>query len=124
MRKPAFCICEKEDEDQLCSNSTADQHLCFRYIDSTIPLLPIYEISSPLSSCVVVQPGLCGTWSETQKTGFSHNEAHILLVSTPVYCLDYGSTANTDDKLRRFIDDSIATVQIGTNLWPEFVKIH
>ena len=24
----------------------ADQHLCFRYIDSTIPLLSTYEISS------------------------------------------------------------------------------
>ena len=40
----------------------ADQRLCFRYIDSTT----IYEISSLLSSCVVVQPGLCGTWSELQ----------------------------------------------------------
>ena len=24
----------------------ADQHLCFRYIDSTIPLVPKYEIAS------------------------------------------------------------------------------
>ena len=26
--------------------SGSDQRLCFRYTDSTIPLLPIYEISS------------------------------------------------------------------------------
>ena len=26
---------------------------------------------------MVVQPGLCGTWSKTPKTGFSHNEAHF-----------------------------------------------
>ena len=39
MRKPAFCICENKDADQLCGNRTADQRLCFRYIDSTIPLL-------------------------------------------------------------------------------------
>ena len=38
MGKSAFCICENKDADQLCGNRTADQHLCFRYIDSTIPL--------------------------------------------------------------------------------------
>ena len=39
MRKPAFCICESKDADQLCSNCTADERLCFRYKDSTITLL-------------------------------------------------------------------------------------
>ena len=39
VRKPAFCICENKDTD-------VDQRLCFRYTDSTIPLLPNYEISS------------------------------------------------------------------------------
>ena len=46
MRKPAFCICEIKDADQLRGNREADQRLCFRYIDSTIPLLPNFEISS------------------------------------------------------------------------------
>ena len=46
MRKPAFCICEKKDADQLRSNCAADQRLCFRYTDSTIHLLPKSEISS------------------------------------------------------------------------------
>ena len=46
VRKPAFCICENKDADQLRGNCEADQRLCFRYIDSTIPLLPKYEISS------------------------------------------------------------------------------
>ena len=46
MRKPAFCICENKDADQLRGNREADQHLCFRYTDSTIPLLPKFEISS------------------------------------------------------------------------------
>ena len=31
--------CEYKDADQMCSNCTADQHLCFSYMDSTIPLL-------------------------------------------------------------------------------------
>ena len=46
MRKPAICICENKDADQLRSNCTADQRLCFRYIVSTIPLPPKSEISS------------------------------------------------------------------------------
>ena len=46
MRKPAFCICKNKDADQLRGNHKADQHLCYRYIDSTIPLLSKYEISS------------------------------------------------------------------------------
>ena len=46
MRKPAFFICENKDADQLRGNREADQRLCFRYIDSTIPLLSKSEISS------------------------------------------------------------------------------
>ena len=46
MRKPGFCICENKDADQLRVNREADQRLCFRYTDSKIPLLPVYEISS------------------------------------------------------------------------------
>ena len=71
MRKPVFCICENKDAHQLRGNREADQRLCFRYIDSAIPLVPKYEISSLWPySYVVVQPGLCRTWSETPKTGF------------------------------------------------------
>ena len=40
MRNPAFCICENIGADQLHCNRAADQHLCFRYIDGKIPLLP------------------------------------------------------------------------------------
>ena len=52
-KKTGFCICENKDADQLrgnCDqlrgNCEADQSLCFRYTDSTIPLLAISEISS------------------------------------------------------------------------------
>ena len=54
--------------DQLRGNHAADEHLCFHYIDSTIPLLPSTipllsksEISSLLSSSVAEHPGLCQT---------------------------------------------------------------
>ena len=76
MRKPDFCICANKDADQLHSydqlrsNCAADQRLCFRYTDSTIPLLPKSKISSMQTYSVVIQPGLCRTWSETPKTGF------------------------------------------------------
>ena len=39
-------ICENKGADQLCGNRKADQRLCFRYIDSTIPLFHKSEISS------------------------------------------------------------------------------
>ena len=46
MRKPDFCICENKDADQLRGSREADQHLCFRYTDSTIPLISKSKISS------------------------------------------------------------------------------
>ena len=48
MRKPSFSICENKGTDQLRSNLEADQHLCFHYTDSTVPLLSKSEISSHL----------------------------------------------------------------------------
>ena len=59
VRKLALCICENKDADQLRGNREADQRLCFRYTDSTIPLLPKSEISNLKPSSVAVQPGLC-----------------------------------------------------------------
>ena len=46
MGKPTICICENKDADQLRGNREADQRLCFRYSDSTNPLLLKSEISS------------------------------------------------------------------------------
>ena len=44
--KTTICIGENKDADQLRGNREADQRLCFRYPDSTIPLRLISEISS------------------------------------------------------------------------------
>ena len=63
--RPDFCLCEDKGADQLRSNCEADQLLCFRYSDSTIPLLLIAKTSS-----VTVQADLCRAWSEIPKTGF------------------------------------------------------
>ena len=72
MRKPAFCICENKDADQLRGNREADQRLCFRYTDSTIPLLPWHlaifcDCTARFVSDLVGNP----------EDRFSHNEAHI-----------------------------------------------
>ena len=68
--KTGFFICVNKDADQLRGNREADQHLCFHYTDSTIPLLPKSEISILWLSSLAVQPGLCRTRSEIPKTGF------------------------------------------------------
>ena len=70
MRKPDICLCENKAADQLCSNCTADQRLCFRYSDSTTPLLLIAKLSSLWPASVTVKADLCQNWSKTPKTGF------------------------------------------------------
>ena len=77
MRKPVLCICENKDADQLHSHCAAEQRLCFRYTDSTIPLLPKSENFKPLA----IFCG-CTAWFVSDLVGnpedrFSHNQAHI-----------------------------------------------
>ena len=76
MRKPAFCICENKDADQLRSYCRADQRLCFCYMDSGIPLLSKSENFNSLAifcGCTAqFVSGLVGNPEDR----FSHNEAH------------------------------------------------
>ena len=44
MRKPAFCICENKDADQLRSNCKADQRLCFRNTDFLLNSLSTSDV--------------------------------------------------------------------------------
>ena len=44
-----------------CTVALHDQRHCFRYIDSTVPLLSKFEVSSLQPSSVAVQTGLCRT---------------------------------------------------------------
>ena len=83
-RKPTICIGENKDPDQLRSNCEADQHLCFRYIVSTIPVLLKSKTSSFKAASMNVQAGLCQTWLETQIAGFHvrrHNMRKLILSS-------------------------------------------
>ena len=76
MRKPAFCICENKDADQLRGNREADQRLCFRYMDSTIPVLLISEISS--CGCTEL---FVSDMVGSPEDRFSQNEAPIFHVT-------------------------------------------
>ena len=76
VRKPTFCICENTDADQLRGNREADQRLCFRYLDSTILLLPKSKISNIYPSPVAVQPGFCQNWSESTLLVFSRRGSY------------------------------------------------
>ena len=66
MGKPTICIGENKGADQLRSNREADQRLCFRYMDSTIPLL----FQRLIIFCV--QSSLCRTWSEPKLLVLTH----------------------------------------------------
>ena len=80
MRKPDFCICENKDADQLRGSREADQCLCFRYMDSTIPLYlnPKSQDSSHLLwlySLVFVGLG------KNPEDRFSQNEAQMNILN-------------------------------------------
>ena len=46
MRNWLYAYAKNKDADQLRDNREADQRLCFRYLDGTIPRLPKSQISS------------------------------------------------------------------------------
>ena len=61
-----------KDAHQLRSNHEANQPLCFRYTNSTIPLIS----KSKISSLVVVHPGVGP--GQKPECWFSHDAAHML----------------------------------------------
>ena len=77
MRKPVFCICVNIDADQLRVNREADQRLCFRYTDSTIPLLPKSENFKLLTVFCGCKARFVSDLVQKPEDWFSHNEAHL-----------------------------------------------
>ena len=77
MRKPAFCICENKDADQLRGNREADQRLCFRYTDSAIPLLPKIRKFKPLTILRDCTARFVSDLVGNPEERFSHNEAQL-----------------------------------------------
>ena len=76
--KPEFDW-KNKGSDQLCSKCTADQHLCFRYTDSTIPLLNLKSEASShllwLLGPVCVRPG------PNREKWFARTAAHLEILS-------------------------------------------
>ena len=84
MRKPAFCMCENKDTDQLRGNCEADQRLCFLYTDSTIPLLSKSEKFKPLANSCDCTARFVSDQVGNPEDRFSHDEAQIIM--TPFSC--------------------------------------
>ena len=95
MRKPDFCICENKDADQLRGNREADQHLCFRYIESTIPLLPKSEISSQSSHLLWLYRPVCvGPGRKPRRPLFSQRGSYVngmQIMYDSSYCINQGN---------------------------------
>ena len=70
MRKPAFCICQNKDPDQLKLISAFV--FATWIVQSLFYLNTKFQASSHLQwlYSMAVQPSLCGTRSKTPKTGF------------------------------------------------------
>ena len=80
MRKQDFCLCE---------NKGADQCLCFRYMDSTIPLLLKYEFSSIYPSSEDADRFVSDLVGNPEDR-FSRVAAHLLVwPSLPDPCHDF-----------------------------------
>ena len=77
--KTCFCICANKDADQMCDIRAADQRLCFRYLDSTIPLLPKSEIFKPLYSHLLkmYSPVCVGPGRKPRRQVFSRRGSYV-----------------------------------------------
>ena len=98
MRKPAFCTCENKDADQLRGNREADQCLCFRHTDCTIPLPPNSEISSLFCGCTAQ---FLSDPVGKPEDRFSHIEAQLYLCHTQLrsVCLFYHASSQRKQNL-------------------------
>ena len=77
MRKPTICICENKGADQLRGNREADQRLCFRYTDGTIPLLS--KSKFPVSSHLLrLYSPVCVRSVRKPHCLFSHEVAQLI----------------------------------------------
>ena len=75
-----MCIGENKDADQLRGNREADQRLCFRYMDSSIPPLLNSKISSFYLFSMTVQAGLYKTCSKTTLLVFPRGGSYGTMV--------------------------------------------
>ena len=91
MGKPTICICETKGADQLrifaVTAKLISALICFRYTDSTIPLLSKSKIFKLYSFSVTVQVGLCLTCSETTLLVFPRGGSNNTISPVTLYKL-------------------------------------
>ena len=62
--------------DQVAHPRSLISAFVIRCLDSIVPLVSIFEISSLYIASVAAQAGLSLPWSQTHDDRFSHDEAH------------------------------------------------
>ena len=82
MRKPAFCICQNKNADQLRDDREADQRLCFCYTDSKIPLLPKSEIQDSNHLLCLYSPVCVGPGRKPRRPVFSQRGSYNLTLES------------------------------------------
>ena len=85
MGKQTICIGKNKDADQLLGNREADQRLCFRYSDSTIPLLLKSEFQASSSFLCLYRPVCVGPVRKPH-CWFPHEAAQMSFSSVSVLC--------------------------------------
>ena len=88
MRKPACCICEIKEADQLCGNPEADQRLRFSLHGKVLSLCflnPKFQASMHL--LLLYRPVSFGPGRKPEDR-FSLNEAHMIcIMDKPVFLI-------------------------------------
>ena len=84
MRNPAFCICENKDADQLLSNCTVTAQLTSAFVFAIQIVQSLFNLNPKFQASVI----FCGCTARflsdlvgNPEDGFSHNEAHIHVLS-------------------------------------------
>ena len=108
MRKPTFCRCENKDADQLRSDRESDQRLCFRYKDSTIPLLSKSEISSHLAILAIFWD--CIAWFVSDQVG----NQNVGFLTTRLITISTSYTEpHTETSMQRYLIWQITKTRVG-----------
>ena len=117
MGKPTICLCENKDADQLRGNREADQRLCFRYSDSTIPLPVKSEISGFYLFSVTVQAGLFQTCLETTLLVFPRGGSNC----NGNCCMSSELSVRLLNKIISNYPSSVGILKQHTGIW--FIKL-
>ena len=101
MRRPAFCICENKDADQLRGNREADRRLVFatRIVQSLYFLDPKFQASSRI--LWLYNPVCVGPGRKPRRPVFSERGSYELAEITNDHFEDrnYGDPDQTSDRI-------------------------